>query len=300
MSSVLETQDLTKRFDERTAVDHVSLRVNQGDIFGFLGQNGAGKSTTIRMLLGLVKPTTGSISLLGYRLPSQRQPALRKVGAIVEAPAFYDQLTGLQNLRLLVSLSGWVSPARLNEVLGWVHLTGRENDKVCVYSHGMRQRLGLAQALLPRPELLILDEPTDGLDPQGIREIRQLLTELAHNQGLTILMSSHMLQEVERICNRIAIIDRGRLLYQGSVQDLVDRELQYRVRTDQIDQAFQFLSSELQVSVSRNGNEHLYLRVSESEIAAINESLVNRGFRVSEISRHAFSLEDIYFHLTAC
>jgi ABC-2 type transport system ATP-binding protein len=164
----------------------------------------------------------------------------------------------------------------------------------------MRQRLGLAQALLPRPELLILDEPTDGLDPQGIREIRQLLTELAHNQGLTILMSSHMLQEVERICNRIAIIDRGRLLYQGSVQDLVDRELQYRVRTDQIDQAFQFLSSELQVSVSRNGNEHLYLRVSESEIAAINESLVNRGFRVSEISRHAFSLEDIYFHLTAC
>lgn len=300
MSFILETQSLTKRFDERTAVDRVSLQVARGDIFGFLGQNGAGKSTTIRMLLGLVKPTAGSVSVLGYEVPRQRERALRRIGAIIDAPAFYDHLTGLENLRVFASLTGPASDARYREVIRWVHLSGRETDKVGVYSHGMRQRLGLAQALLPRPELLILDEPTDGLDPQGIREIRQLLVELAQQQGLTILLSSHLLHEVERICNRIAIIDQGKLLYQGSVQDLVRRELQYRIRTDRNDQAFQFLSADLSLPVFRNGDAHLYLKISEPEIAGVNQALVQRGFKVFEISRHAATLEEVYFQLTSC
>jgi ABC-2 type transport system ATP-binding protein len=297
---VIETRDLTKTFDTRTAVSRLDLQVHKGDIFGFLGQNGAGKSTTIRMLVGLVKPTSGNVWLVGHRLPQAREHALRRVGAIVEAPAFYENLTGLENLRIFSGLSGHVNAPRFREVLRGVHLLGRENDKVRVYSHGMRQRLGIAQALLPRPELLILDEPTDGLDPQGIREIRQLLIDLAQQQGLTIFLSSHLLHEVERICNRIAIIDQGKLLYQGFVQALLERELQYRVRTDRIDQAFDFLSTELHVNVFRNGDKHFYLKGSESDIADINRSLVNQGFHVYEISRHASSLEDIYFRLTAC
>ena len=296
----IETRELTKTFDSRTAVDQVSLEVQQGDVFGFLGQNGAGKSTTIRMLLGLVKPSSGQISLLGHNVPQCREQALRKVGAIVDAPAFYDNLTGLENLKLFSSLTGHVAPHRYRQALRSVNLSGRENDRVRVYSHGMRQRLGLAQALLPEPELLVLDEPTDGLDPQGIREIRQLLVDLARQHGLTIFLSSHLLHEVERICNRIAIIDQGRLLYQGTVQSLLEPDLQFKVRTDRIDQAFQFLSESLKLPVLRNGSDHLYLKIPEADIAQVNQSLVGQGFQVYEISRHASSLEDIYFRLTRC
>jgi len=296
----IETRELTKTFDSRTAVDRLSLQVEPGDVFGFLGQNGAGKSTAIRMLLGLVKPSSGQVSVLGHDVPRQREQALRKVGAIVDAPAFYDNLTGLENLRIFSGLTGHVAPHRYREVLRWVNLSGREDDKVRVYSHGMRQRLGLAQALLPQPELLILDEPTDGLDPQGIREIRQLLVDLAQQHGLTIFLSSHLLHEVERICNRIAIIDEGRMLYQGTVRSLVEPDLQFKIRTDRAEQAFQFLSEDLKLSVFKNGTDHLYLKISETDIAAVNHSLVSQGFQVFEISRHASSLEDIYFRLTQC
>jgi ABC-2 type transport system ATP-binding protein len=296
----IETRELTKTFDSRTAVDRLSLQVQPGDVFGFLGQNGAGKSTTIRMLLGLVRPSSGQVFLLGHDVPQYREQALRKVGAIVDAPAFYDNLTGLENLRIFSSLTSHVAPHRYREVLRWVNLSGRENDNVRVYSHGMRQRLGLAQALLPRPELLVLDEPTDGLDPQGIREIRQLLVDLAQRHGLTIFLSSHLLHEVERICNRIAIIDEGRLLYQGTVQSLLESDLQYKIRTDRTEQAFRFLSEGLKLPVFKNGNDHLYLKIAEADIAAVNHSLVSQGFQVFEISRHASSLEDIYFRLTQC
>ena len=296
----IETRDLTKKFGTRIAVNEVSLQVQRGDLFGFLGQNGAGKSTTIRMLLGLVKPTSGRVALLGCDIPRHREPALRKVGAIIEAPAFYDNLTGLENLRIFSSLTGEVSQYRYTKVLRWVNLIGRENDKVRVYSHGMRQRLGLAQALLPEPELLILDEPTDGLDPQGIREIRQVLVDLVQQHGLTVFLSSHLLHEVERICNRIAIINQGRLLYHGTVESLLEPDLQFKIRTDRNEQAFEFLSKDLRLPVVRNGDHHFYLRISEHDLAEVNRSLVAHGFQVFEISRHASSLEDIYFRLTQC
>jgi ABC-2 type transport system ATP-binding protein len=205
----IETRDLTKTFDSRTAVDRISLQVQPGDVFGFLGQNGAGKSTTIRMLLGLVKPSSGQVSLLGHDVPRYREQALRKVGAIVDAPAFYDNLTGLENLRIFSGLTGHVAPHKYREVLRWVNLSGRENDKVRVYSHGMRQRLGLAQALLPQPELLILDEPTRGIDVGAKAEVHHFINDLAA-QGLGIILISSDLPEVLAMSDRILVMREGR------------------------------------------------------------------------------------------
>ncbi len=300
MSLIIETQDLTKDFGHRTAVSHLNLAVERGDIFGFLGQNGAGKSTTLRMLLGLVKPSSGRILLQGLDVARNREAALKRVGAIVEAPAFYDNLSGIENLRLFSSLSGGALPSRIHEVLGLAGLSGREHDKVGIYSHGMRQRLGLAQALLPKPELLILDEPTDGLDPQGIREIRSLLVDLCREEKITIFLSSHLLHEIERICSKVAIIDRGRLLYQGPLSQLLGTRQLYRIRTDRPEEAFQFLSYYPEIRISRNGDHYLYFEGQAHEMAFVNQTLVGHGFRVFEIAPRMASLEEVYFQLTAC
>ncbi|MEW5978651.1 MAG: ABC transporter ATP-binding protein [Acidobacteriota bacterium] len=297
---LIETRGLTKRYGDRIAVDQVSLQVQRGDIFGFLGQNGSGKSTTIRMLLGLAAPSAGEIRLRGFSMPRERELALSKVGAIVEAPAFYGHLTGWENLVVFSSLSGTVLPGSIHSVLRQVHLTGRERDPVQVYSHGMRQRLGLAQALLPKPELLVLDEPTDGLDPQGIREIRELLLDLAHKQQITIFLSSHLLYEVERICNRIAIIDNGQLLYQGAVSDLLHSRPRWMIRLDRPEEALRLLATLPGLQATFNGDGSLHCQMDEQLIPEVNRSLVSQGFRVYEIARHRPSLEELYFQLTSC
>ncbi len=204
---VLQTEQLTKKYRRRVIVDRLSLMVEGGDIFGFLGQNGAGKSTTIRMALGLVRPTSGHVRVLGYDMSRQPLRALKRIGAIIDAPAFYEDFSGRQNLRMLAAMSGGAKRERIETALEIVGLRERACDPVRVYSHGMRQRLGIAQALLPDPELIILDEPTDGLDPQGLCEIRVLIRRLRDELGLTVLLSSHLLHEVEQICNRVAIID---------------------------------------------------------------------------------------------
>src|SRR5437763_9551455 len=209
---VLQAEALTKRYRHRVVVDQLSLTVEAGDVFGFLGQNGAGKSTTIRMALGLVRPTSGRVTVLGYDMSRQPLRALRRMGAIIEAPAFYENFSGRQNLRMLAAMSGGAEQKRIEMVLELVGLSKRARDPVRVYSHGMRQRLGIAQALLPNPEFIILDEPTDGLDPQGLCEVRELIRRLRDELGLTVMLSSHLLHEVEQICNRVAIIDEGRLL----------------------------------------------------------------------------------------
>src|SRR5712671_5770032 len=190
---VLQTEALTKRYRRRVVVDQLSLTVEAGDIFGFLGQNGAGKSTTIRMALGLVRPTSGKVRVLGHDMARRPLRALKRVGAIIEAPAFYENFSGRQNLRMLAAMSGGAERQRIEDVLEIVGLRDRAHDRVRVYSHGMRQRLGIAQALLPDPELIILDEPTDGLDPQGLCEIRELICRLRDELGLTIVLSSHLL-----------------------------------------------------------------------------------------------------------
>src|ERR1044072_6144072 len=222
MSDVaLQTEQLTKRFRSRTAVDRLTMRVERGDIYGFLGPNGAGKSTTLRMLLGLVKPTSGIIKFPVRASSWEYLRARSRVGAIIETPAFYENFSARRNLQLLASLSGGVQPKRVEEVLDIVGLKESAHDPVKEFSYGMRQRLGIAQALLPTPQLIILDEPTNGLDPQGIQQTRKLIRRLRDELKLTILLSSHLLAEVEQLCNRVGIINEGLLLYEGEPAALV-------------------------------------------------------------------------------
>jgi ABC-type multidrug transport system ATPase subunit len=294
---ILQTEALTKRYGSRTAVDRVSLSVQRGDIFGFLGQNGAGKSTVIRMALGLVRPTSGRVLLFGHHMSRHPLRALGRVGAIVESPAFYENFSGFDNVRMLAALSGGASRQHINETLELVGLGKRANDQVRKYSHGMRQRLGIAQALLPRPEFIILDEPTDGLDPQGIQEIRRLLPRLRDELGLTIMLSSHLLYEVERVCNRIAIIDKGRLLYAGGMENLFSADRLIKITAEPLERAYDLLH-ESELSVSRNGSSSLYLKLPHESIPRVNALLVENGIRVSELSPHTETLEEIFLNLT--
>jgi len=296
--SVLQTDQLTRKYRQRVVVDRLSLTVERGDIFGFLGQNGAGKSTTIRMALGLVRPTSGRVSVLGHDMARQPLRALQRVGAIIEAPAFYENFSGQQNLRMLAAMSGGADPQRIEMVLEIVGLRDRANDPVKVYSHGMRQRLGIAQALLPNPEFVILDEPTDGLDPQGLYEVRVLILRLRDELGLTVMLSSHLLHEVEQICNRVAIIETGRLLYQGSVGDLIAEHHWIKLRVDRLSEAYELLSLDPELSISRNGDESLHLRITDEQIPVVNARLVQQGFSVMEISPQRESLEEVFLRLT--
>ncbi|HHJ53540.1 MAG TPA: ABC transporter ATP-binding protein, partial [Caldithrix abyssi] len=207
---VIVIRNLTKKFGRITAVNGLNLTVHRGDVFGFLGPNGAGKSTTIRMMLGLVRPSSGSINIFGQPLQSDRKTILSRVGAIVEKPDFYIYLTAFQNLKLLANISGRpIADSRIWEMLETVGLADRAHSKVKSFSHGMKQRLGIAQALLHDPDLIILDEPTTGLDPQGMKEIRDLIRQLSREQGKTIFLSSHILKEIEEVATRVVIIDKG-------------------------------------------------------------------------------------------
>lgn len=220
---VLSTAGLSKRFGKRWAVHKVDLAVHQGDVFGFLGPNGAGKSTTIRMVLSLIRPTEGSVTLFGHDLRTHRAQALRGIGGIVEKPDFYLYLSGIKNLQIVGAMTGGVTKRRIGEVLDLVGLGTRGGDKVKTYSHGMKQRLGIAQALLTDPEMVVLDEPTNGLDPQGMKEIRDLIRHLAHDQKKTVILSSHLLHEVELVANRMAVISKGELVVQGEVQTILQQ-----------------------------------------------------------------------------
>jgi ABC-2 type transport system ATP-binding protein len=295
---VLETDQLTKKYGRRVIVDRLSLTVKRGDIFGFLGQNGAGKSTTIRMSLGLVRPSSGQVRILGNDMSRHPQRALKRVGAIIEAPAFYENFSALLNLRMLAAMSGGATPQRLEQVLELVGLRERARDPVRIYSHGMRQRLGIAQALLPNPEFVILDEPTDGLDPQGLCEMRDLICRLRDELGLTIMLSSHLLHEVEQICNRVAIIEQGRLVYQGSVEELVAQGQSLKLKVDRVSDVFDLLSQDPRLSVTRNGDDSLYLKIAGEQVASVNAMLVERGFRVTELSPQRESLEEVFLRLT--
>jgi ABC-type multidrug transport system ATPase subunit len=299
MSDVaLQTENLTKRFGARAAVDRLTIRVERGDIYGFLGPNGAGKSTTLRMLLGLVRPTSGTIKFPVRASSWEYLRARSRVGAIIETPVFYENFSGRRNLQLLASLSGGVQRKRVEEVLEIVNLHERAHDPVKVYSYGMRQRLGIAQALLPTPELIILDEPTNGLDPQGIHETRKLIRRLRDEFKLTILLSSHLLTEIEQLCNRVGIIHEGRLLYEGGPEALVAPTSLYKVRVDDLSGAFDLLTKEPRVIVSRNGTSFLRVEGDAESIAAVNELLVGNGIKVYELSPAQESLEEAFLRLT--
>jgi len=243
MPGIIEVKQLSKHFRDIKAVDDLSFTVNRGDIYGFLGQNGAGKSTTIRMLLTLVRPTAGSIQLFGHDLPSNRKEILQQVGAVIEKPDLYKYLTAWENLKLFARLSGvTVSEKKLHEQLELVGLKDRVDSKVRTFSQGMKQRLGIAVALIHDPQLIILDEPVNGLDPQGIADMRNLILELGRHQGKTILVSSHLLNEIEMIANRILIIDKGKKVAEGAVKELFDpAKMVVEISVNNPDTAFAYL-----------------------------------------------------------
>jgi ABC-2 type transport system ATP-binding protein len=293
---VLRTFDLTKDYRRRRAVDHLNLEVQRGDVFGFLGPNGAGKSTTMRMLVGLIRPTDGRAELFGHCVQQEKHAALRRIGAIVETPAFYEYLTARENLRLFGRLSGRVTARQIDEALERVGLAARADEKVRTFSHGMKQRLGLAQALLPQPELLLLDEPTTGLDPPGMKEIRDLLVHLARNQGVTVFLSSHLLNEVEQVCNRVAIIHQGRLLVQGAVTDLLHQdERRLEVAVSDAERAMGILGEHPGVLEVVLNETKLYVYIDDATSAAdLNAFLVGHGLEVSALQPYRRSLEEYF------
>jgi ABC-type multidrug transport system ATPase subunit len=295
---VLQTHGLTKRFRGRTAVDRLTLHVDQGDIYGFLGPNGAGKSTTLRMLLGLIRPTAGKVEFPVHGLNWDYLRARSRIGAIIETPAFYENFSARRNLQLLASLSGGVRSNRVEQVLEIVGLKERAREPVKVFSYGMRQRLGIAQALLPTPKLIILDEPTNGLDPQGIQQTRQLIRRLRDDLRLTILLSSHLLVEIEQLCNRVGIINEGRLLYEGEPAALVAPTTRYKLKVDRMAEAFQLLEKDPGITVSQNGAAYLNVNAPAEHISAVNAFLVGHGIRVYELTPTQETLEEAFLRLT--
>ena len=292
---MIRLKSLCKKFGQRPAVDDLTLEVPAGEIYGLLGHNGAGKSTAIGMMLGQVWPTSGEVRVCGHDVTAHRRLALQKVGAIFESPAFYDYLSGWRNLEILSSYTARTSRQRIQEVIEWVGLSGREDSKVRTYSHGMRARLALAQALLPHPELLILDEPSDGLDPEGIHEMRQTILRLHRELGLTILLSSHFLNEVEQLCTRIAVLNQGRKVFEGSLAATKQREAWIRLRTGDFGLAVKELRHAQLITQERDG--HLIALSPGAGTDQIVRLLVARGISVYEVAPAEETLEDFYLSL---
>ncbi|MEI6084925.1 MAG: ABC transporter ATP-binding protein [Verrucomicrobiota bacterium] len=283
---------VTKRFGQRLAVDNLSLTVPRGGIFGLLGHNGAGKSTSIGMLLGQVAPDAGEVYIAGVDVVADRRKALARVGAIFEAPAFYDYLTGWRNLRLFCEYSAPFDAERGREVVKLVGLEKRIGDRVGTYSHGMRSRLALAQALMPRPELLILDEPSEGLDPEGIHEMRNLILRLNKEWELTILFSSHLLTEVQQLCSELAVMREGKLLFVGDWRELDADRHWVRVQVDRQAEAERGLcAAGLVEHFEYDGRGRLRANVAVPQVASW---LVAQGFAVRAIHPIERTLEDFY------
>lgn len=292
---MIQLNHVQKNFGKQSAVEDLTLQVPAGEIYGLLGHNGAGKSTAIGMMLGMVWPTRGEVRVCGFDVMSQRRQALRKVGAIFESPAFYDYLSGFRNLEILSSYTTRTPRRRIQEVIAWVGLSGREHSKVRTYSHGMRARLALAQTLLPQPELLILDEPSDGLDPEGIHEMRLTILRLHRELGLTILLSSHFLSEVEQICTRIAVLNRGRKVFEGTLAETRRRAQWIRLRTSDFDLAARRLAEAGLLAGHRDG-KFISLQPGVGTDQAV-KCLVEQGLPVFEIALAEETLESFYLAL---
>ncbi len=295
---VLAAHGLTKIFDRLVAVDHLDLGVRRGDVFGFLGPNGAGKTTTIRMIFGLVYPTSGHVEVLDHRVPRDRREALRHIGGFVEVPAFYGNMSARRNLRLMGRLNDVTDEKRIEEVLDVVGLPDRADSKVGDYSHGMKQRLGIANALLHRPELIILDEPTSGLDPQGMKDVRELIRELGSG-GTTVFLSSHLLHEIEQVCNRAVIINKGRVVVEGPVADLRPTSSSVKVLTTDQDRAREVLGQLVGPQAVANEEGYLVAEGSDEVVHEMVRRLVEEGIGVDAvIPAHEQGLEDYFLGLT--
>jgi ABC-2 type transport system ATP-binding protein len=295
--TVLETENLTKIYEDERVVNRLNVAVKRGKIYGFLGPNGAGKTTTIRMILGLIRPTEGSVRIFGKSLPQHRLSILGRVGSLVETPSYYGHLTGYENLEVVRRLCRTPDRKRIDEVLAMVGLTDSKDKKVKNYSLGMKQRLGIAAALLNQPDLLILDEPTNGLDPSGIQEVRELIRRMPQENEVTVFVSSHLLSEVEQIATDVGILHRGRLLFQGSLQALRSRHGERLIiEVDRPEEAARLLIRR-GIEVNQEGNA-LYVRNPSPSAAGEIQQLLNReGYLIRRLARDEPSLEQVFLEM---
>ncbi|HEV3047189.1 MAG TPA: ABC transporter ATP-binding protein [Solirubrobacteraceae bacterium] len=294
----VKARGLVKRYKDVLAVDHIDLNVGDGDVYGFLGPNGAGKTTTLRMALGLIAPTEGSVELFGRDPMREGARALQGVAGFVEAPRFYPYLTARRNLELLAALDGNGASARIEEVLAAVELTPRARHKVGGYSHGMRQRLGIAAALLRRPRLLVLDEPATGLDPAGMRDMRELIHGLA-GEGITVLLSSHQLPEVQELCDRVAIVESGRVVYEGALADLRRQGgAGYRLHSTDDRRALEVARTQAGIERASLDEHGVAFQALERDVGELSLALAAAGVGTLSLTPELATLEDLFFRLT--
>lgn len=295
---IVTLTNLTKTFSRSIrAADGINLSVGKGEVFGFLGPNGAGKTTTIRLILGLLQPDAGTIRLSGVDLHEHRREALRHVGALVEGPAFYPYLTGLENLQVFAAYSGGVEKRRLHELIELVGLEGRESERVSGYSLGMKQRLGIAQALLTEPDLLILDEPTNGLDPYGVKDIRALIHRLSRELQTTLFISSHILSEVQQICDTVAVINQGRIVASGKVQELLQSNRQrYAIDGPRISELRNHLAARSDCEIIQE--DPLKISLGRTAPEELLRDVVGAGHAITAYHPVLLSLEDFFFSAT--
>lgn len=299
MTTILSVRDLKKVIGKKTLVEDISFDVKQGEVFGFLGPNGAGKTTTIRMLVGLIKATEGTISIGGYSIKENFREAMRQIGSIVENPELYTYLTGWENLKRFARMLGDISDERIIEIAKMVHLDERIHDKVKTYSLGMKQRLGIAQALLGNPKLLILDEPTNGLDPAGIRELREFIHKLVKEENMSVFISSHLLSEVQLICDRVAIIHKGKMITVAPIEELI-KTASDRVEwvVTPISKAKDMLDAAEEIEEVSVEDERLLCRMDVASINVWNKHFVENGIDVHSVKELVFTLEDLFIELT--
>ncbi len=294
---ILECNNLCKTISKKEILKDISFNVDSGDLLGFIGPNGAGKTTTIKLILGLQSITSGTVKINGFDVQKDFEKAIQKVGTIVENPDLYMYMTGYQNLKLISRMYKGINEERIQEVIKLVNLENRINDKVSKYSLGMRQRLGIAQAILHKPNLLILDEPTNGLDPEGIKQLRILLTELAQKENMAILISSHNLSELESFCNKIVIIQNGKILESSNIEDMkhkkVDGKLSYSIEVDSCKDIEKILEN-----VDKKDDTNFIIKATKDEIPDIINKLVSANYKIYKVCEDQTTLEDAFLEKT--
>lgn len=301
MDAVLQIQNLTKTFGKRTVINRVSFDVYAGEVFGFLGPNGAGKTTTIKMVMGFLKPDEGEITINHVNIKKNYEKAMANLGGIVENPEMYKDLSGRINLQMYARLHDGVTQQRIDEVVAMVGMTNRINEKVKRYSLGMKQRIGLAQALVHKPKVLILDEPTNGLDPAGIKELRDILKHLAHEEGIAVIVSSHMLTEMELMCDRVGIISNGTLIGVKPIEELLAQakgEVTYRFTVANAQAAEPMLRDAFPDTMRTVTQDYLEMALVEEQVPSVAAMLVNGGYSIYGINRAEVSLEEAFMDIT--
>lgn len=295
-TSVLKVSNLKKQIKKKQIIEDVSFDIKEGEIVGFLGPNGSGKTTTLRMLVGLSKPTSGEVEICGYSLRKEFVKAMANVGCIIEGPDLYDCMSGYRNLELLASMSKGVTKNDIDEAVALVGMENRIHDKVAVYSMGMKQRIGLAQALIHKPRLLILDEPTNGLDPQGIHEFREIVKNLARDKKISVLISSHLISEVQLMCDRVSIINEGLIIQSAAIDDvLVTGEVVWTLNAPKKAQSLLEHTFELDSSID---GQTLRASVDPERLSEINNTLIASGFDITYVEHKKRTLEDLFLSLT--